>query len=956
MKSRLAAIVFCGTPIVSGSGHGLFAQAPAPDAPPVQTPAGLLESARAAFDAADFATAESNFQRFMDDYGQAEETREAVRIHTPLLAVCKIRTEKFGEALEWIARSFEDPKLDPAIADELSFFRGHCLMLQRDLPGAQTAFGEYWADTAHHAARRYEALLLFAHLYLSQDLPETAAEMLADQVPKIRAAQPEAASRGAVLQLHALMASGQLDAALALVRDQYPRLEEMTQPVAFQTMTLSLGSRFLERQRWHDAIVCLQRIWPREKLLSHQLGKKAEIEKLISDRGANPAAQSQVMQLEGILKRVEREIANFEKVENYDSALRFRLATAFQGLERWREAALVLEDMLVTLPPDPVVDSASLATIQCWIQIGRWPRAVAAADRYLEKFADTGKNLPMVLYLRAEALREDLQIAEAQLAYGDLLERYPDDPLAGKAAFMQGFLYLQQDDNEGALFEFDRVRKNYADSGLVEDADYWSGMALAFSKQYEAAREAMRSYLEKYESTGAAAPKYRKEAVFRVAVCAFSLGEYEESIDLFDQFVAAHEGDPLADEANLLLGDALCALGEIDRGIAAYGAIRPDSIRFFEDGWFKTGKALKLTERFDEMRTHFERFASLYPESNRLPEAIYWIGWNDLQAGKPHKAREIYWETLELHGERPDLHSMEDLILALPMAYESDGKAGRGELLRRLEQMRFQADNADRPTLALRCAWGRARLLSLEDPARGRAALLALQPEIDPKRHNPMIAVDCAEALMDAENFNLARALLTEVRKWHPRAIQKDRVFAGLGRLAEEDGDTEKALEYYTRFERETAGSTRLGTVRLAKARLQSESGDTPGARATLEALLEDSAATAPQKAEALLALGETYAASREWKTSLPYFERVYVAYGKFGELNARAYQGRAQALERLGLNAEALEVYEELAARPDLRSFPQTGEARAGIARLESFRRKPAAPAEVAPQPTEAR
>ena len=46
---------------------------------------------------------------------------------------------------------------DPKLADELSFWRGICLMTQNELVDAQHAFGEYWAN--EELARRKEAEL-----------------------------------------------------------------------------------------------------------------------------------------------------------------------------------------------------------------------------------------------------------------------------------------------------------------------------------------------------------------------------------------------------------------------------------------------------------------------------------------------------------------------------------------------------------------------------------------------------------------------------------------------------------------------------------------------------------------------------------------------------------------------------------------------------------------------------
>src|SRR5690606_1772820 len=87
---------------------------PAQEAKPVpvietEGPAQLLERGRAAFFANDFAEAEGALEKFILDYGEAEEAKEAARIHRPFVAICKVGLKKFDEALKWIDESLPDP-------------------------------------------------------------------------------------------------------------------------------------------------------------------------------------------------------------------------------------------------------------------------------------------------------------------------------------------------------------------------------------------------------------------------------------------------------------------------------------------------------------------------------------------------------------------------------------------------------------------------------------------------------------------------------------------------------------------------------------------------------------------------------------------------------------------------------------------------------------------------------
>ncbi len=910
--------------------------------PAIETegPAELLERGRAAFAANDFAQAEAALEKFVLDYGEAEEAREAVRLHRPLVAICKVGLRKFDEGLGWIDESLADPKIEPSLADELRFWRGICLMSLGELVAAQRAFGEYWAEERHSAFKRYEALLLFAALYVQQDFPAEAADFLEEQLPRVREASPEAAGRAVVLELHARLQAGQHDEALAVLRREFPNLGGMTQVVSFQSLALQLGAALLERERHHDAIACLQRIWPARRLIDYQRAKAVEIEERIALLEARPNAQAAVFQLRSILGRVRRELEQFERTEHFDSALRFRLAMAYQGLGRYREAALILEEMLATLPPDPVVEGAALAQVQCWMEVRHWVRAAAAAERYEEAFGAGGKSLPTVLFLKAEALRELEDPGAAQLAYGALVEQFPEDPFAAKALFMQGFLYLQQDDNEGALYQFEQVRRRHPESEMVEDADYWTGMAHSFSALHAEARRHLEGYLERWKT-----PKYRKEAVFRIAFSTFSLAEYPEAIERLGAFAEAWPGDPLAAEAHLLLGDALFGEGRNDEGFAAYERVPPEAGRYFEEAWFKKGKALRLLDELPAMREHFEAFVAGHPESGRLPEAVHWIGWAHLQEGRVERARDIHWKAIEEHGDDPDRHSVVDLLAGLPKVYATGGAEAKADLLTKLQLLKSRAVVSDRTTLAVRAGWAKALV---EGGDRARAELLSLARWLDPKRHDPAVSVAVAEAQLASGHRLVAKELFSEIRKWHPRAVERDRIYRALGDIAAEEGDLDRAIGYYERFEREMAASVHLGEVRLKLAGLHETAGRAAEARAVLERTLETAGVSAAAKAEALLRLGRSYAEEGEHRKAIVYFERLYVAYGKFGELNAQAYWERGRSLERMQLAGEALETYEELVAREDLRPF---AEAREATERIEALRREqPAAPGREAP------
>jgi tetratricopeptide (TPR) repeat protein len=91
---------------------------------------------------------------------------------------------------------------------------------------------------------------------------------------------------------------------------------------------------------------------------------------------------------------------------------------------------------------------------------------------------------------------------------------------------------------------------------------------------------------------------------------------------------------------------------------------------------------------------------------------------------------------------------------------------------------------------------------------------------------------------------------------------------------------------------------------------------------------LEDKMTPGRAKAQALMSWGAVLEDQRKLLPATAYYERVYLAYGKHGDLAAQAYLARGRALESLGRKGEAAEVYTELRESEALQGYPEYAEA----------------------------
>jgi tetratricopeptide (TPR) repeat protein len=235
----------------------------------------------------------------------------------------------------------------------------------------------------------------------------------------------------------------------------------------------------------------------------------------------------------------------------------------------------------------------------------------------------------------------------------------------------------------------------------------------------------------------------------------------------------------------------------------------------------------------------------------------------------------------------------------------------------------------------MRALWAQALVYQKSDPARARGLLIDAAARADVSQTNPLLLSDFANAYAQNGQPKDAERMWHDLVKWNPRAPQKADAFAAMGMLAAERGDDATALADFDRFEKETLGSLSFGKVMLAKAKLLSARGDSEGARKAFEALLANSYATGPEKAEALYRIGDSYMQAKDYARAVPYFQRIYIMHSRWHDWTAKAYLSSGEAFEELQNAAAARKTYEEMTALEELQTMPETAKAKARLQAL---------------------
>ena len=892
----------------------------------------LFAMAKKFFEEGNYRGALAAYKFFQTEYGSAPESQLANFNMLYPIAICYVHLSEFAPAVEAIKVSLDakpptpGDKLTDAHRHDLSFWLGICELQLKNYEAGREALKKFIAlfppgseKNAFYirknpaAARIGEARSMIGTSYIQEEKFREAADFYAKLKPTL---PPDARGRAVIFELYAIEQLGEFDEAMKVVIEEYPKMGDIAQLISFQTLTLRLGNHWFGKGEFRKAIQCLKRVWTFDRLIKHQETRLADLKSKLQAAEAKTGDPYAKILYTRLVGEVGRELENFRKIQNFDAALRLRLAIAYLQMTRYREAALIMDNMVDELPQSPTTEQAALNVIRCWSALENWPRTIAASQKFAKLFPKS-THLAEARYMEVDALLALMRYDEAAAAYLKFAENFPSDSRAPEARFMWGFSLLQAEKNMDAAVAFRDFQKRHPQHSRAEDATYWVGMAYSFDKQFETCRNLMGEYLAKYPDG-----RHRSQAIFRRAYCLQQMEKYPAAIEELRAYLEVYPEQAEAGEARIMLGNALMNEGFMEDGIAEFKKIPPEDVKAYEEGVFRTAEALKLMEEYDQYRDFMQEFVDKYPRSPRVGDAIGNLGWYWRKQEQPEKARELYRQAILNLGNDPAIRSVDDLFTALGRLYR--GPEETSQYLAWLRQQNAEAEKKGARPMQVRLLWAQAQALRKSDPEQSRKLLTQAAAKADFQEDNPALLVDFANALLESKREEEGEKMLRDTLRWNPRALQKDRILASLGDIELGRGNDQKALALYIRFQKENLGSSIFGPTMLSKAKVHAKLGDNNQARDTLNALLTAENIQSNLKAEVLYTIGELYMQENNPTKAVPYFIQVYNMYGRWKSWVAKSYFQAAAALEKLKETNKARRTLQEMLAKTELEETPE--------------------------------
>ncbi len=256
-------------------------------------------------------------------------------------------------------------------------------------------------------------------------------------------------------------------------------------------------------------------------------------------------------------------------------------------------------------------------------------------------------------------------------------------PLKPKGIFYAGKSYYNLEYYRQAIESWERILQNYPESSIAPDAAYEIGMTYFQASKYDMAAPYFKMVIDEYPNS----PLVR-EAMMTLGNNYYNGENYKKAIDVFSKFISVYPNDSLIDEAKQSLSSAYYMAGQENPQLlkdfieqfpsdpkAALSQFNT-AVHFYEEG--NKEKALETFRKviidfpnteyaedaqvniikiYDEMKDYnnlisqANLFLEYFPESDRVPLALFYSGSGYFYLGNYAKAIEAFKKIINDYPE-----------------------------------------------------------------------------------------------------------------------------------------------------------------------------------------------------------------------------------------------------------------------------------------------------------------
>ncbi|MFQ5713385.1 MAG: tetratricopeptide repeat protein [Candidatus Scalinduaceae bacterium] len=343
------------------------------------------------------------------------------------------------------------------------------------------------------------------------------------------------------------------------------------------------------------------------------------------------------------IKKYERAIDALSDISDRTSPLYpaslLDLATAYEKLNQLPKSINPLRIFIKEFPDSEIVPSVRLRLSINMITLEKYEDAIPELQAILDN-PSTSETREKAYYQLCWCYSDMKEFEKVLSTASEFIGLFPESDYITEVIFLQA----------GASFE----TKNYKDS-------------LVFYKKV----------IDRNDSEKCSAESY-----YRAGVISAMEGNYTDSVEYFETFVERYKAHKMTNYAHVKLGEIYEKLKDYNTAIKhyiAYTEVLSDG-EYTEYSTFHLALCYFYLGKYESMASTFTEFAERFPESLRLGEALYYLGW-DFQRNDDFENAILYFEKAFSNSKNLETSLIEDISYRLAICYyatEKFDKAANG--------------------------------------------------------------------------------------------------------------------------------------------------------------------------------------------------------------------------------------------------------------------------------------
>ncbi|MHC4453469.1 MAG: tetratricopeptide repeat protein [Planctomycetota bacterium] len=353
--------------------------------------------------------------------------------------------------------------------------------------------------------------------------------------------------------------------------------------------------------------------------------------------------------------------------DDIPAKMRYYLGKSYVKIGKYERAIDTLKD--ISDRKSPLYPASLLDLATAYEKTNQLPKSINPLKIFVDEFPESEIVPSVRLRLSTNLITlEKYEDAIPQLRA--ILGNPSTSEIREKAYYQLCWCYSDMKDFKKVLSTAAKFIELFPESDYITEVIFLQAGASFETKNYKDSLVFYKKVIDSNDSEKCSAESY-----YRAGVILAMEDNYTDSVDYFETFIERYKAHKMINYTHVKLGEIYEKLKNYNAAIkhySAYTEVLPDG-EYVEYSTFHTALCCFYLRKYESMASTFLEFAERYPESLRIGEALYYLGW-DFQRNDDFENAILYFEKAFSGNKNLETSLAEDISYRLAICYYATKK------------------------------------------------------------------------------------------------------------------------------------------------------------------------------------------------------------------------------------------------------------------------------------------